>query len=128
LKLSCFKCIIKLVFENGTHSSDVKGEVNSFDIFALRIKFEMNQDETNFLQDMLNKDILDLDCEWRSFDYLTKTVLNIEKSLIRRFNNKVFDCNFGGLWACINNGKCGLDGECKCKEGYSGDTCASCKN
>jgi hypothetical protein len=128
LKLSCFKCIIKLVFENGTHASDVKGEVKSFERFPLLIKFEMNQEETNIFQDMLNKDILDLECQWRSFDYLTETVLYIEKSLIRRFNDKVFDCNYGGLWACINSGKCGLDGVCKCKEGYSGDNCAECKN
>jgi hypothetical protein len=128
LKLSCFKCMFKLIYDNGTAFSDIYGEVKSFNQFPLRIIFNTNQEERKVFQEIYkNHDSLVLDCEWRSYELSTKTALIVEKTLIRKHNDK-FDCNNGGLWACINDGKCSIDGKCECKEGYSGDNCAYCKN
>ena len=48
LKLSCFKCMIKLFYDNDTELSDIHGEIKSFDRFPLRIIFKMNQKERRF--------------------------------------------------------------------------------
>ena len=119
--------MIKLVYDNDTELSDIHGEIKSFDRFPLRIIFKMNQEERRLFQEISNHDSLVLECEWRSYDLLTKTALIVEKSLIRKRYDK-FDCNNGGLWACINDGKCVINGKCECKEGFSGDNCAYCKN
>ena len=58
LKLSCFKCMIKLVYDNDTELSDIHGEIKSFDRFPLRIIFKMNQEERRLFQEISNHDSL----------------------------------------------------------------------
>ena len=128
LILSCFKCKFSLLMSDDGSTTEIQGEVDVFDEFPLQIDFKMNQVEKNKFKQLLNEKYdFGLQCELRSRGFFKKTVLSTDKSLTRIYKNE-FDCNNGGLWSCINEAICGIDGKCNCKEGYSGDNCAFCKN
>ena len=127
LLLSYFKCTIKLFTENDTPLSEVKGNVVTFDEFPLLIEFMANNREIKEFYNHLNENeeanSVKLDCEIKAEGFIKNIILDTKKSSIRNLSDK-FDCN-NELWSCIN-GICGLDGKCKCQEGYSGDNCARC--
>lgn len=126
LKLSCFKCVINLLNEDGSSMSDVYGEVKSFDQYPFRINLKMNEAEkTKFKKLLTANDSLEFDCDLKSKGFFAKTVLHTDKNLLQKFNDK-FDCNNGGLWSCINDGKCNETGKCDCRPGFIGDNCAYC--
>ena len=36
-------------------------------------------------------------------------------------------CNSGGVFTCLNGGKCLSSGLCECKQGFLGATCSECE-
>lgn len=128
LILTCFQCVIKVPIEGSNEDSEIPGAVSSFKVFPLRMDFSAinGTEERKQFNKALAKEDIEINCSLKTKHFYSEFKLHTEKSVIRKFNDK-FDCHNGGLWSCINEGKCDSNGLCLCKDGYSGDNCAHCK-